>query len=94
MTPGPEWMMTPSQRVLVTVVGLGLFGLVVELVRRRRLREEYSLIWVLTSIGLLTLPWMYGFYVGLGRLAGITRSSSAMAALTPVSTAGEKSVRG
>jgi len=45
------------QRVEIAAVlgSLGLLGMVIELVRRRRLGEGYSLLWLLTSIVLLVL---------------------------------------
>ena len=43
----------------ITLVGLGIsigaLLLVLELVRRRRLREDYSLLWLLTAISLIVL---------------------------------------
>lgn len=46
---------------LVAAAGaLLLFATIVELVRRRRLREEYALLWILTSLSLLVLSaWRF-----------------------------------
>ena len=61
------------QRVeVVAVLGaLALLGLVVELVRRRKLGEGYSLLWLLTSIVLLVLSLWRGLLDILADLAGI-----------------------
>jgi hypothetical protein len=42
-------------QVVAIVVSAGLLATVVELVRRRKLVEEYSLIWILGALGLLAL---------------------------------------
>jgi hypothetical protein len=61
------------QRVeVVAVLGvLALLGLVVELVRRRKLGEGYSLLWLLTSIVLLVLSLWRGLLDVLAELVGI-----------------------
>jgi hypothetical protein len=61
------------QRVeVVAVLGsLALLGLVVELVRRRKLGEGYSLLWLLTSIVLLVLSLWRGLLDVLADLVGI-----------------------
>ena len=41
--------MTLLQRVLVVTLAMGILGCTVELIRRRKLREEYSLLWILTG---------------------------------------------
>ncbi len=43
------------QTLFGLVVTLGILGVVLELVRRRRLREEYSLIWIITALALFVL---------------------------------------
>ena len=38
------------QRILVLVAGLAMLGITLELIRRRRLREEYAVLWVCTAL--------------------------------------------
>ena len=48
-----------TQRIALLVLGLGLLGVTLHLIRRRRLREEYAVLWVLTSLvvlGLVLVP--------------------------------------
>lgn len=45
--------MSILQRALVVALALGVLAFTVELIRRRRLREEYSLLWILTGIVIL-----------------------------------------
>jgi len=47
--------MNSTVQVVAICVSLGLVGLVVELVRRRMLVEEYSVVWLLGAICLLLL---------------------------------------
>ncbi len=47
--------MTPHQRLTALVCGVCLFLLIVELVRRRKLKEEFSLLWMITGIGIVAL---------------------------------------
>lgn len=57
---------------VVAVVGsLGLLGLVVELVRRRKLGEAYSLLWLLTSLVLVVLSLWRGLLDIVADLVGI-----------------------
>jgi len=45
---------------IVTLTGsVALLLLVIELVRRRKLTEEYSLLWILASLGLLAVSMFY-----------------------------------
>ena len=45
-----------SRLRLIAIAGsLAVFAFVIELVRRRRLKEEYSLLWILTAVALIVL---------------------------------------
>ncbi|MFZ4813679.1 MAG: DUF2304 domain-containing protein [Phototrophicaceae bacterium] len=57
--------------MLFGILGVGaLLAFVIELVRRRRLREEYSLLWLGTALTMLALtayrPLLHGFAALLG----------------------------
>jgi hypothetical protein len=71
-------MITTNTR-LVAIAG-ALFALlfVLELVRRRRLKEEYSLLWVLTAVGLIVLATWYGLLVKITDLIGGVAPSSTL----------------
>ncbi|HUK62333.1 MAG TPA: DUF2304 domain-containing protein [Dongiaceae bacterium] len=50
--------LTLHQTIFALLTSLVTFGLIVELVRRRRLREEYSWLWLLTAaIMVLLVVW-------------------------------------
>jgi len=62
--------MTPTQRVFAIVTSLGTLLFILELVRRRKLREEYSWLWILTAAGMLVLASWYGLIERISRLIG------------------------
>jgi hypothetical protein len=62
--------MTPSQRLFAIVTSITTFLVVMELIRRRRLREEYALLWVLTTVGMMLLATWYGLIEWISQLIG------------------------
>lgn len=52
--------MTPTQRVFAIVTSVATLVFIVELVRRRRLKEEYSWLWIVTAVGMVVLSAWYG----------------------------------
>jgi hypothetical protein len=51
-------LMTPHQRLFAVLTSMIVFLLIVELVRRRRVREEYSWLWLLTGgVMILLVVW-------------------------------------
>jgi hypothetical protein len=52
--------MTPTQRTFAVLTSIATLFTILELVRRRRLKEEYSWLWVATSGGMLVLSSWYG----------------------------------
>ncbi len=69
--------MTGTQHAFATVISLVTLAVIVELVRRRKLREEYALLWILTSVGMILLSSWYGLVEWLTRISG---------AVTPTTT--------
>jgi hypothetical protein len=49
----------PGQKTVAFVLAIGMLVAVVELVRRRKLREEYALVWLGTGLALLLLAWQH-----------------------------------
>lgn len=62
--------MTPTQRTFAVLTSVATLLLIVELVRRRRLKEEYSWLWIATSAGMLVLSGWYGLIERVTRLIG------------------------
>jgi hypothetical protein len=51
-------MINWPQRIVLLALGLGMLALTLELIRRRRLREEYAVLWVCTGIMILVFVVM------------------------------------
>ncbi|MDA0185156.1 DUF2304 domain-containing protein [Solirubrobacter phytolaccae] len=65
-------------QIVAIVVTAGLFGLVFELVRRRRLMERYALLWMFSSAILLALAVWRGLLEKISSAVGIYYPPSAL----------------
>ncbi|MBK8979293.1 MAG: DUF2304 domain-containing protein [Planctomycetes bacterium] len=66
------------QRVVAFVLALAMLVVVLELVRRRKLREEYTLLWTGTALGLIVLAWHDSLLDAFAGLVGAAASTSAL----------------
>ena len=57
-------------RIFTFVIGFLLFVLIIELVRRRKMREEYSLLWLLSGVVICVLSAWYEAIEWLTKLVG------------------------
>ncbi len=64
------------QKILAILLSVGLIILIFELVRRRKLREEYSWLWMLTGVVIFVLAIWHGLLLFLSRLLGIALPAS------------------
>jgi hypothetical protein len=71
-------MTNATERVIGIVLTLGLFLVVLELVRRRRLMERYALLWLFASVVLLVLAAWRGLLTTLSHKVGIHYPPSAL----------------
>lgn len=62
--------MTVKQQIFSILVSLAVFVLTIDMVRKKRLREEYSLLWLGTSVMMLTLIIRYDWLLALTKLIG------------------------
>ena len=69
-------MPSPRLTVVSVIVALAALVLVVELLRRRRLREKYAVIWVVISIGTVVVAFFPGILSGIAGLVGIQTPSN------------------
>lgn len=69
--------MTPRQQIFALVASVGLLIFIVEMVRRRHLREEYSWLWIFIGVVILVLSVWFGLLEWLTHLIG---------AVVPIST--------
>lgn len=58
------------QIIFALVVSFVVFGFIIELVRRRRLREEYSALWLFTSVIMVVLVVKYDWLVWVTHFIG------------------------
>jgi len=64
------------QKILAILLSVGLVILIFELVRRRKLREEYSWLWMLTGVVVFVLAIWHGLLLFISRLLGIALPAS------------------
>ena len=65
-------------QIVAIAVTTGLFTLIFELVRRRRLMERYALIWLVSSVVLLVLAVWTGLLERIADLVGFAVPSNAL----------------
>jgi len=70
--------MSLGQKVAMLVVCVIIFILVFDLVRRRKLREEYSWLWLLTSLALFLLVIKFDWLVFLTKIIGAVDPTSTL----------------
>jgi hypothetical protein len=59
-----------QQQIFALLVSVIIFVVVVDMVRKRRLREEYSVLWLATSVIMFVLVLRYKWLVALTDLIG------------------------
>ncbi|MBA7710864.1 hypothetical protein ES703_119812 [subsurface metagenome] len=64
------------QKALAILLSVGLIILIFELVRRRKLREEYSWLWMLTGVVVFVLAIWHNLLLSISRLLGIALPAS------------------
>ena len=62
--------MTPNQHIFAIFASLATLLFILELVRRRLLKEEYSWLWILTSLTMIVLVSWYGLIEQISGLIG------------------------
>ena len=68
----------PRQRLVALLLAIAMLVTILELVRRRRLREEYSVVWVLTALALLVLAFEYRILIWLTGVIGAAVPNSTL----------------
>jgi len=63
-------------KLVALVIGFAILLLIIELVRRRKLREEYSWLWLLTGAVILVLTFWYDLLKWMTQLIGAVVPSS------------------
>jgi hypothetical protein len=71
-------MITTNTRLIAIGGSLVLLVFIIELIRRRRLKEEYSVLWIATALVLLLLSAWYDLLVKVTDLIGGVAPSSTL----------------
>jgi len=66
------------QKVLALFIAIGIFIAIIELVRRRKLRMEYSFLWLLTSLVMVILAIQYDWLVRITHFIGAALPTSTL----------------
>jgi len=70
--------MLPRQKIFALLLSIAMLVLIIELVRRRKLREEYSWLWILTGSLMIILVVWYDALVALSHLIGAVLPTSTL----------------
>lgn len=62
--------MLPRQKIAMIVVSIFIFLFILNLVRKRKIREEYSWLWLITSLAAFALVIRYEWLLYLTRFIG------------------------
>ena len=63
-------------KIVALTLGIGMLLLIIELVRRRKLREEYSWLWLMTGSVILVLALWFNLLKWITHLVGAITPSS------------------
>jgi hypothetical protein len=70
--------MSQTNRTMVIGLCLILLFIIFELIRRKKLKEKYALLWLVTGISMLLLAVSRGLLIWITKLFGITLPSNAV----------------
>jgi hypothetical protein len=70
--------MTLQQKIFAVFLSLLIFSLIIHLVKRRRLREEYAWLWLLTGSVILLLVLWYDLLLFLTELIGAMTATTTL----------------
>jgi hypothetical protein len=59
-----------TQKIFALLMSMSIFLFILEMVRRKKLREEYSVLWLTTAVAMLVLILKYDWLVALTDLIG------------------------
>ncbi|OGW36944.1 MAG: hypothetical protein A2Y97_12660 [Nitrospirae bacterium RBG_13_39_12] len=68
--------MTLHQKIFALFVGIGVFVVILEMVRSKKLEEEYSFLWLIVGLGIVVLVLWEGLLKWLTDLIGATAQTT------------------
>ena len=66
------------QKIVAIILAVAILVVILELVRRRKLREEYSILWLLTGGFLLIVALSYPLLTGITKMIGAALPTSTL----------------
>lgn len=70
--------MSMQQKIFTISISIILFIVIIDLVRRRKIREEYSWLWLLTGGAIIVLSVWYDLLLFITRLVGAVLPTSTL----------------
>jgi hypothetical protein len=80
----PAVRVSSATRILAVVIAVLFLLLILDLVRRRKLQERYTVVWFLAGLALLTLALVPGLLGWLADRAGVKDTNSLLFAMSLV----------
>jgi hypothetical protein len=74
----PTVHLTPQTRILAAVIAIAFMGLILELIRRDRLQERYSVVWFVAGLGMLIGAAFPGLLTVVADLMGVRNTNVAL----------------
>jgi hypothetical protein len=76
--PDPKVHLTSQTRILAAVIAVAFMVLILELIRRDRLQERYSVVWFVAGLGMLAGAAFPGLLGGVADLMGVRDTNVAL----------------
>jgi hypothetical protein len=74
----PKVNLTSQTRVIAAILAVAFMAMILELIRRDRLQERYSVVWFIFGLGMLAGAAFPGLLSGLADLMGVRDTSVAL----------------
>jgi hypothetical protein len=78
---GPTVHLTPQSRILAAVIAIAFMALILEMIRRHRLQERYSVIWFIAGLGMLVGAAFPGLLEVVADVMGVRDTNVALFSL-------------
>ncbi len=74
----PKVHLTSQTRILAAVIAVGFMLMILELIRRNRLQERFSVVWFVAGLGMLAGAIFPGLLAGVADLMGVRDTNVAL----------------
>ncbi len=74
----PKVHLTSQTRILAAVIAVGFMLMILELIRRDRLQERFSVVWFVAGLGMLAGAIFPGLLTGVADLMGVRDTNVAL----------------